>query len=438
MGRARRWGGGPGTEEELGAAPDSRPTVCLVTPGHLATNPRLVKEADALQEAGYRVSVIAARFVAWAEEADQEFADRPWALRTVTFGPRAPLPIYVWQSGLRRVAALLDRYTGARGGLEARALHPATPALTRQARQVRADIYIAHNLAALPAAGAAAGRHGAVLGFDAEDFHLGELGEAKEFRWERSLVRRIEARWLLLCRHLTAASPGIAQAYAQEYGIREPVVVANVFPLSQAPLQPQPPSAAPGPAVYWFSQSIGPGRGLETAVRALARAACRPHLYLRGVPVPGFAAKLRAAAGELGVGDRLHLLPPIRPGTLVADAAAYHVGLAAEEGHCFNTRIALANKAFTYLLAGVPVVLSDTPAQARLAAELGAAARLYRVGDAESLAAALDAMLGDERRLQAAREVAWGLGRTRFNWDVEKAKFLTSVAVALAAPKRDG
>jgi glycosyltransferase involved in cell wall biosynthesis len=421
-------------QEREEASADPRVTVCLVTPGHLATNPRLVKEADALYEAGFRVAVVAARFVAWAEEADREFVDRPWTVRTVAFGPRAPLLVYLWQSGLRRLAALLDRHAGARWGVEARAFHPAVPALARQARQVRAALYIAHNLAALPAAGVAARRHGARLGFDAEDFHLGELEEGERFRWERSLVRRLEARWLPLCRHLTAASPGIAQAYVREYGVCEPVVVLNVFPLAQAPARPQPPTVAPGPAVYWFSQTLGPDRGLETAVEALARATSRPHLYLRGAPRADFAAKLQVRAGELGVGDRLHFLPPIRPGQLVADAAAYHVGLAGEEGRCVNSKISLSNKAFTYLLAGVPVVLSDTPAQARLAAELGGAARVYPVGDAAGLAAALDAILGEEGRLQAAREVAWSLGRTRFNWDVEKGKFLASVAAALAAP----
>ena len=33
--------------------------ICLVSPGHLSSNPRLVKEADALHEAGYAVRVVA-------------------------------------------------------------------------------------------------------------------------------------------------------------------------------------------------------------------------------------------------------------------------------------------------------------------------------------------------------------------------------------------
>ena len=32
--------------------------VCLVTPGHIGSNPRIVKEADALHEEGYDVTLI--------------------------------------------------------------------------------------------------------------------------------------------------------------------------------------------------------------------------------------------------------------------------------------------------------------------------------------------------------------------------------------------
>ena len=34
-------------------------SVCIVTPGNLASNPRVVKEAAALQSAGYRVTIVA-------------------------------------------------------------------------------------------------------------------------------------------------------------------------------------------------------------------------------------------------------------------------------------------------------------------------------------------------------------------------------------------
>jgi hypothetical protein len=36
-----------------------RGTICIVSPGNLASNPRLLKEVDALHEAGYGVTVVA-------------------------------------------------------------------------------------------------------------------------------------------------------------------------------------------------------------------------------------------------------------------------------------------------------------------------------------------------------------------------------------------
>jgi len=40
----------------------ARKTVCLIGALHLSMNPRLVKEADALSEAGYQVIVIAPKY----------------------------------------------------------------------------------------------------------------------------------------------------------------------------------------------------------------------------------------------------------------------------------------------------------------------------------------------------------------------------------------
>ena len=37
-------------------------SICLLTPGHLSTNPRLTKEADALVSAGFEVCVLAADY----------------------------------------------------------------------------------------------------------------------------------------------------------------------------------------------------------------------------------------------------------------------------------------------------------------------------------------------------------------------------------------
>ena len=83
------------------------------------------------------------------------------------------------------------------------------------------------------------------------------------------------------------------------------------------------------------------------------------------------------------------------------------------------------------MLAGLPLLLSDTPAQREMAAHLGEAARLVRLEDVDAMAAALDDLVADPARLKRARTRAWELAQRRYNWDVEKDKFLSAVERAL-------
>src|SRR5437868_48615 len=83
-----------------------------------------------------------------------------------------------------------------------------------QALAVKADLYIAHYDAALWAARAAARRHGGLYAFDAEDFHPGDLEDRPEHTFANTLIHTLEAECLPGCAYMTAASPGIADAYA--------------------------------------------------------------------------------------------------------------------------------------------------------------------------------------------------------------------------------
>ena len=410
-------------------------TICLISPTLLSTNPRLVKEADVLVEAGHDVHVVCGDFLSWAREADAEFEGRGWGSVTkVRFGPGTPLPRRVLQVFRQRMArrALLAGMTHPR--VLAAAWHQVTPDLVRAATSIRADLYVAHYIAALPAAAQAARLHGARYAFDAEDFHLGDPPDGPAFEPIRRHTRAIESAYLPGAAYVTAASPGIAEAYAGAYGIPLPTVVLNVFPRSQAPAVPTARgTASPGPSVYWSSQTIGGDRGLECAVRATGLARSRPHLYLRGNPAAGYADRLRALASAAGVGDCIHLLPPERPSQMERLASHYDIGFVGETGATPNHRIALANKLFTYVLAGIPTVASDIPAHQWLAQRLGPAMRLYPVESGEGLASAIDGYLADGgATLAQARAHAYALGQQSLNWDVEKAVLVRKVEEVLA------
>jgi glycosyltransferase involved in cell wall biosynthesis len=388
-----------------------------------------VKEADALTEAGYEVQVVACKYQEWADEADAVFDDRDWSVRWLRYGPMASWARDLWQRGRRRAAEELIRIVGPKSGLTERAFHYALPELTRVVRQVPTDLYIAHNLAALPAAARAARQYDAALGFDAEDFHRGELPDTPANALDRRITAALEERYLPRCNYVTAASEGIGAAYAEALDIAPPTTILNVFPWSEREHEvPEEALAEEVPdgrrSLYWFSQTIGPDRGLEDALRALPHLPDDVVLSLRGGWSPGYEETFRRRARRLGVADRIRHLDLVPPDELIPRTGEHDVGLALEQPSVSRNRtICLTNKLFTYLLAGVPFVATDTPGQRPIVDDLPEVAQAYGPEDVDGFVEAALTLLNEtglqEKALRAAQD--------RYCWDVEKDVFLDVV-----------
>ena len=65
--------------------------------------------------------------------------------------------------------------------------------------------------------------------------------------------------------------------------------------------------------------------------------------------------------------------------------------------------------------------------------KLGPAGFLYEPGDCEALARGLRVWHDDRSKLEQARWVAWSLGTSTFNWDLEKKKLVEVVDSILNA-----
>jgi len=393
--------------------------VCLITPGYISANPRLLKEATALSASGYRVTVLCNGEDPNQAERDQRLVA---GFTRVVFKPRSPLVRRI--SRLRQMLAMRLGWLR-HDSLRAFALSPLWPTLRASALGIRADLYIGHNLAALPVAAAAAAKYQAPFAFDAEDLHVEELPDSQADGLERACRRRAEARWLPLAAYVSAAAPLFEPYLRQHYGISAQVIL-NAFPRAMAPAAP---SLSDDGSLYWVSQTIGPGRGLEAMLEILGLTRTRPPLRLRGAADPLFCERLIARAQALGV--VLELLLTAAPEDMAVLARDCALGLAIEVEDGLNRQLCLTNKLFFYLLAGVPTLFSATPAQRAIAAELGCAAFVIDLNDHPGSAALVDAFLDDPERRRAAREHAYMLGQTRFNFEHETPKLLTLVAAAL-------
>lgn len=307
---------------------------------------------------------------------------------------------------------------------------PAVPELVRVAVGTGADFFHAHAVPGLAVAALAARKTGRNYGFDAEDFHEEETTEVERNARARSIVRQIIGAYLPGASVRTAASPLIAAAFNDRYGCSMTTIL-NSFdsvPDSVRKRSHHGFSQEHPAKLYWFSQTIGPGRGLEQIVDTLGLVKTPVRLQLRGFAGERYRDELANRAKRAGV--TLDFLAPANPDDMVKLAAEADIGLSLEQREPGNRNLCLTNKVFVYIAAGIPQLLSDTDAQADLARAIGAAGLLVNLNDASATASSLDQLLSDPAKMRVARESS-ASAQGRFGWPVEKAKLLECFRQAL-------
>jgi glycosyltransferase involved in cell wall biosynthesis len=403
-----------------------------MTPGQPSINPRLVKEADALVEAGYQVHVLCSHTVSWADEADKALlSTRTW---TCSYVGGQPGSLLYWWTRLRHGALRRSSATWKAGdGLRDRALCRVTPELLVAASRCEADLYVAHYTGALAAAVPAAKKNRCLVAFDAEDYESGYYNTDSGPQAIDLLIEHTERKYLPACCFVTAASPGIAAAYRTKYGIPMPTSILNVFSLAERPQQFRVTDSKGPMRLYWFSQTVGLGRGLEDVIRAMGKLTdCDIELHLRGLVRPDHWRHLRDLAASNGVHSRAIVLHAPAPSSeMIRVAAEFDVGLALEQTVSLNRDLCLTNKIFSYLLAGNAIAATLTTGQRPIMEAIGTAGFLYEPGDVDALANGLRIWSQDRQQLQHARWEAWSWGTRQFNWDVEKKKLLDVVSDVL-------
>lgn len=408
--------------------------ICIVTSSHVSRNPRVVREADALVDAGYDVRVVACQWMKQAKQADEQLlASRRWECHFVDYSRSEGAALFWWSRFRHYFARRLLALSHVEAALQL-AIDRVVPEIISAALLKPANLFIGHNLGGLVAAVSSASRIGCRVGFDAEDFHskmwLSQTGPSFMDR----LAALIEERFLPHCNYLTAASPLIAEGYSRQYSIKLPETILNVFPLSSRPMEFRRTDTAAPLTLYWFSQTIGARRGLEDVIEAMGRSrSATMELHLRGDWQVGYEEELRAFAGTVGLNQQQIIWHTIAsPEEMVRLACEYDVSLALEQPVSENRDICLTNKIFAYLLAGNAIVATATRGQKELLREIKGAAFYYEPGDVDALARQLQAWERDRSSLEHSRRCAWRFGSDKFNWDIEKKKFVSIVKKALS------
>lgn len=396
--------------------------ICLITPHHVSFQPRTLREADSLFEAGHDVRVVCRQTDPILTGYDRGIMQtRAWRLQSINLS-RNGHHRSAWLAESLRAKAYTKLFDfGLKAGSVAmRGYVRGFDRLVELAMSESADWFIAHTQAALPVAAEAANHWKAKLGFDCEDL-LAENGTDPA-----DIVNLIQHRYLSLCDYVSVPSKCLGDRLSRQYSIPPPRVLYNVSPMYLAGTvipQAERPSA-PALRLHWFGQTIGEGRGIEEAIAAVGLlASARVELHLRGRLASETRSKLEALGREHKIVDKMFFHSIVPPEDVIRTMDRFDVGLALERADHGNYSLAATNKLFSYLLAGLAVAASDTPGHREVMNQIPAAGFMYPFGHAAALAEGLRRFIADREVLRAAQQCAWDSARNRFCWDIEEAKF---------------
>lgn len=396
-------------------------------------NPRVVKEADALAEAGHEVEVLAALY----DEASAARTVRLMASRTWRHTPVVDLAhdglVPRLDGWLLRARWRIDRWTRSTLGRESPGQLGLVPhRLYDEARARRADLYVSHLTQALWA-GVRLAEQGRRVAVDLEDWYSEDGLPADRAQQPLSLMRHLEARLLRGAAYVTTTSHAMSSAVAKRYGIAPPAVIYNSFPIEErATLDRRMLDRHDrgSISITWFSQTIGPGRGLEALVQALSEIPHPFELHLRGRSRPGYIEALLRNAPE-GVRNRTWAHPQVPQDELLSRLAEHDIGYCGELSDCASRDLTITNKAFEYMRAGLALIASDTSGQVELFNQAPAAVKIVPQADASALGRTLMAFALDQAALQRAKAASLHALAAQFDWAQSKREIQHLAATAL-------
>ncbi|HXG46765.1 MAG TPA: glycosyltransferase [Methylomirabilota bacterium] len=371
------------------AAADRGRHIVMLVQSNLHVDPRVQREAKALATAGFRVTVICP---AWSP--DQTACER-----------------IDWGDGVR------FRILPARAGrFVLRFPHLFGRAILRAALAEDAWAYHAHDLDMALMALLAAARKQAACVCDWHEWYSENVSYdpwTGQYRPHHFFKRRIYQMMERCAVHSATAvvtvCQSIADGLATRYQSPKPIgIVRNIPEMEQVVASASPQNLrkrlgiAPGQRIFMYQGGLGPSRNLEPVIQAM-RYVRGAALVIRGPGYEDYGEIYLELAKSLKVADRVFCLPPVPSTRVVVEARAADAGiwtLLANVG--LNFKLALPNKVFEYIAAGVPLLVANLPEVRRLVDEFEIGL-CFEPDDPRSIAACMNRFIADPGLLERCR-----------------------------------
>ncbi|MBD2493037.1 glycosyltransferase [Nostoc sp. FACHB-280] len=400
--------------------------ILILIGAHLCTAPRPQKEAEALANAGHDVTVGGFWF-------DPELVERDRLLMVNKKWRFVPIidfqPSQKFHNLLIRLQGRLAREKFQRfGRFSPELLGYGAKAMLKVALKTRADLTIVHSEAGLWVGNQLLDR-GFNVGVDFEDWFSEDLLPEACLSRPITQLKLLESRLAKECTYCLTTSQALAEAIAKAYKAPKPTVIYNVFPnleRSQIDQQKRDRQNLNIPSVHWFSQTIGPGRGLETLFQALPHITIPLEIHLRG-HYPESSRQWLEPLIPQAWHNQLFIHPTVANTELLSRIAEHDIGLALECTDIDSRNLTITNKLFQYLQAGLAVIATNTIGQQEIFREFPHIGQLIPSNSPQALAQGLETLLTSPEKLAKAKAAALQATQEKLNFDYQVERLLKLV-----------
>ncbi len=401
--------------------------ICLLSDHHICINPRLWKEAFFYEREGYEVVVLTMWQSADLLRRDHDLL-KNHQIQYKTYLNLIPAEIpaakrFFYRLRKRTASELQRRLkTGTPW-----AISHAPERLYKFALIERADLYSAH-LECGFFAGRKLIKAGKKVSFDFEDWYSRDYLTPDR---AVGLLSKLEDFALQHGTFCTAASQTMAHALQKAYPMSKKITtVYNSFPadeLQGVDFLNNKRSDQPF-RIIWTSRTVGPQRGLETLLTALALVQQPVELHIIGQCAEAYKQFL-TAEWPSAKGHQLIFHDFVAHAELLKRIAAYDLGLAIEQYEPDSRNTTITNKILQYLQAGISVLATDTDGQKEVADFFPDSVFLVSANKPEQWAMQIEKIAAQKKT--ATKSQQQEIYQRVFSWHVQEQKIKQLISVYL-------
>lgn len=385
----------------------------------VSNEPRVLRQCEALLSDGWQVLVCGF----------DGHSPRPPEWTFVRLPQSYPFSGYFTQILVRsgRWARLALRYCGHTPltRLLAHVAHGSTPLwlhirltlldLAKAHPELRADLVIAHDYHTSDIGYAIAKHYGATFSIDVHEYAREQYSNDPEWvKWQRPTIIAIQDAYLRHSDVTTVVCKGIADLLVKETPLKTPPVVIRNVPFKNT----QPFRETSEHITVLYHGDLSMPRDIHIAIASVPLWRPEFRLLLRGSGHADYVASLHKQIEQLGLQDRVSIVPPVSFEQIVAKANESDIGFFSYTSYSPQIQFALPNKIFEYIMAGLAVCITDLT-------EVGRIVNHYHNGylikqhSPEGIAAAINRFdretIDDFKRasIAASEELHWELERTQ-------------------------